>query len=394
MKWFDYSRMTTYTKQTRWRRVVMFVPMEVHTGGERYLKEVFTYLQRQGVAVEPIYLEHTTQERSGIALIIDCLLANLRFYYQARQLGDLTNVVFFEDFHLHPRLWLFNLLVHLTSGRLKTVVLVQLDLFYHTALSHRWARWLDERVVRIFLQQSSLILTNSEFTRQKVLSLGINPRKVTSVYCGYDGGLSIRSAESSASGKSQQRILFVGQCAEYKGIEFLLRAMPMISGQVALDIVGDTTAELDYFIKLQHVVTALGLESQVTFHGHVSDKAMLAQFYQRANVFVLPSLVEGFGIVLLDAMSFGLPIVATWVGAIPELVQDGVNGLLVPPADPATLAAAIDKLLASPELRRKYGENGLRFVQQHGDFYSWEAVGERVLGVLEPLLSEQVFSVL
>jgi len=136
------------------RHVVIFIPREVHTGGERYLVEVYGYLQRQGVPVKPIYLEHTTQERSGVALLIDCLLANLRFYFQARHLGDLTQVVLFEDFHLHPRLWLFNLLVRLVSGRLKTVVLVQSDLFYHTALRHRWARWLDEKVVRIFLEQS------------------------------------------------------------------------------------------------------------------------------------------------------------------------------------------------------------------------------------------------
>lgn len=380
--------MTASFNKANRRRVIMFLPRKVHTGGQRYLVEIFDHLQCQGVAVEPIYLELTTQERSGIALVIDCLLANLRFYCQARQLGALTQVVFFEDLHLHPRLWLFNFLVHLTSGRLKTVVLVQSDLFYHTALNHRWARWLDERVVRIFLQQSSLILTNSEFTYQRVLSLGMNPRKTTVIYCGFDGGLSVRSAEAPVAGKSQQHIIFVGQCAVCKGIEFLLRAMPMIPGQMALDIVGDTAAEPGYFIKLQHLVTALGLASRVIFYGHVSDKTVLAQFYQRANVFVLPSLVEGFGIVLLEAMSYGLPIVATRVGAIPELVQDGINGLLVPPADPAALAAAIRRVLDSPTLQEQYGRAGYNYIADRRKFYSWEAVGKRALQAMHPLLQE------
>jgi glycosyltransferase involved in cell wall biosynthesis len=255
-------------------------------------------------------------------------------------------------------------------------------------LSHRWARWLDERVVRIFLQQSSLILTNSKFTYQRVLSLGMNPRKATAIYCGYDGDLRIRSAEVPESGINQQHILFVGQCVECKGIEFLLRAMPMIPGQVALDIVGNTTAEPGYFIKLQHLVKTLGLASQVIFHGHVSDKTVLAQFYQRTNVFVLPSLVEGFGIVLLDAMSFGLPIVATRVGAIPELVQDGVNGLLVPPADPAALAEAIRRVLDSPALQEQYGRAGYNYIAERREFYSWEAVGQRALSAMSPLLEK------
>jgi len=162
--------------------------------------------------------------------------------------------------------------------------------------------------------------------------------------------------------------------------------MPMLSDQVTLDIVGDTAAEPGYYIKLQHLVKELGLESKVSFHGHVGDKAMLAQFYQRADVFVLPSVVEGFGIVLLDAMSFRLPIVATLVGAIPELVQHGVNGLLVPPANPTALAEAIRHLLDSPTLREQYGQAGHNFITERREFYSWEAVGERVLQAMQPLL--------
>jgi len=370
------------------RRVVMFMPQKVHTGGERYLAEIFDHLQCQGVLVEPIYLENTTRERRGIALVMDCLLANFRFYCQVKQLSDLANVVFFEDFHLHPRLWLFNVLIRLTIGRLKTIVLVQSELFYHTALSHRWAMWLDERVVRVFLKQSSLILTNSEFTYQRVLSLGMNPHKVTAIFCGYDGNLLIRSAAAPAAWENRQRILFVGQCAECKGIEFLLRAMPMITSHIALDIVGDTTAEPSYFTKLQHLIMVLGLESRVSFHGHVNDKTILAQFYQHSDVFVLPSLVEGFGIVLLDAMSFGLPIVATHVGAIPELVQDGVNGSLVPPADPAALAEAIRRVLDSPTLHEQYGRAGYNFIAERREFYSWEAVGKRALQAMQPLLYE------
>ena len=89
------------------RRVAMFMRQQVHTGGERYLVEVFTYLQRHGVPVEPIYLRHSTEAHHGPGLVLDCLLANFRLFRQARELGDLSDVVFFEDFHRPPRPYLF-----------------------------------------------------------------------------------------------------------------------------------------------------------------------------------------------------------------------------------------------------------------------------------------------
>ncbi len=390
-KRFEKALMAASPDQTNYHCVIMFLPRKAYTGGERYLMEVFTYLQSQGVPVEPIYVEHSTEGRHGVYLVMDCLLTNLCFFLQARRLGKLSNVVFFEDFHFHPRLWLFNLLVRLTSGPLRAVVLMQSALFYHSALKNRWARWLDDWVIRVFLCKASLILTNSEFTRQEILSLGINLNQVKAIYCGYEQVLMAESKEVPATGESKdpKRILFVGQCVEVKGIEFLVRAIPMLSDRRAiLDLVGNTAAEPGYFTRLRQVVKELNLQDRVIFHGYISDKAALAQFYQHADVFVLPSLVEGFGIVLLDAMSFSLPIVATRVGAIPELVEDGVNGILVPPADPEALAIAIDKMLASLDLRRRYRENGYAFITSKRNLYSWEAVGERAFQAMQPLLKE------
>ena len=369
--------------------VVMFVPKEVHTGGERYLMEVFVYFQRQGLHVEPIYIKQSDQERRGISLILNCLADSFRYYFQVRKLDNLSEVIFFEDFHLHPRLWLFNILMGFTTGKLRFIVLMQLALFYHKELKRRWVGWLDRVVVRQFLRKSSLILTNSNFTKQEVSSLGIDLRKVRVIYCGYEGYLETELTPKKMDHREQKRILFVGQCAEYKGLEFLLQAVSMLSESGAiLDVVGNTAAEPEYFSQLNKTIEELEIHYQVIFHGHISDKAELAKFYQNSDVFVLPSLVEGFGIVLLDAMSFALPVVATRVGAIPELVEDGVNGLLVPPADPLALSKAIDHLLGSSALRERYGRAGYDFVSTHREFFSWEAVGERALEAMKPLLKE------
>lgn len=370
-------------------QVIIFRCRDIHTGGERYLAEIHAYLERQGVKVIPLWLDGLPRWPRRLGLVADCLISNFWLFFHVRRLGDVSGALFFEDFHLHPRLWLCNELIRRRTRQLRLVILMQSSLFYHNAVQNLLSRKLDEWAIRLFFRQAVLILCNSKFSQSEVITAGISPTKTVIVHCGHEIALRPSPIHRQANPDGTYHLLFVGQCASVKGLEYLLQAVALLKGrEVVLDIVGNTAAEPAYFIKLSNLVTQLGLADRVNFHGHVSDKAKLAQCYEEATIFVLPSLVEGFGIVLLDAMSFGLPIVATKVGAIPELVEDGVNGLLVSPADPAALAVTIDKLLTSPELRWEYGRNGLHLAQQDRDLYSWEAVGERVLQAIQPLLKE------
>ena len=100
----------------------------------------------------------------------------------------------------------------------------------------------------------------------------------------------------------------------------------------------------------------------------------LDQYYQTASIFCLPTYQEPFGIVFIEAMAARLPIVATRVGAIPELVQDGINGRLVEPGDIQSLANALSELLDDPEISRRFGERSYQLTRER---YSWQAVGKR-----------------
>lgn len=119
---------------------------------------------------------------------------------------------------------------------------------------------------------------------------------------------------------------------------------------------------------------ALGLGETVALLGDVS-REQLADEYVNADLFCLPSVQEGFGIVFLEAMAAGLPVVACRAAAIPEVVEDGVTGVLVPPRDPGALAEAMRDLLASPERRRTMGEAGRHAVAR----FTPERVAARLL---------------
>lgn len=122
------------------------------------------------------------------------------------------------------------------------------------------------------------------------------------------------------------------------------------------------------------------LPDGVTFHGPLNHAA-LAQLYARAEVFVLPTLREAFGLSLLEAMSFGLPVVATRIEAIPEIVVDGETGLLVPARDAGALGGALSALLADPARARRMGAAGRsRALTRFG----WQRAATEMLRVLSP----------
>jgi glycosyltransferase involved in cell wall biosynthesis len=125
---------------------------------------------------------------------------------------------------------------------------------------------------------------------------------------------------------------------------------------------------------------SLGIADAVDFLGYVDDPAdvELPRLYAAADVFVLPSLREGFGFVLLEAMASGLPIVASNASAIPEVVGDA--GILVPAQDAGALAKALARLIADPEGREEIGRRGRQRVEER---YTWDKTVDRVLSVYE-----------
>lgn len=118
------------------------------------------------------------------------------------------------------------------------------------------------------------------------------------------------------------------------------------------------------------------------------DRLSLLSYYQNADIFVLPSIIfqnqtEGLGVVLLEAMASGVPVIGSNIGGIPDIIKDNVNGLLVPPGDSRALAMSIIMILQDPDLAERLRKAGLETVKEH---FSWNAITEQFIDIYRDLL--------
>jgi glycosyltransferase involved in cell wall biosynthesis len=176
-------------------------------------------------------------------------------------------------------------------------------------------------------------------------------------------------------------IVIVGKTEDKKkGVPYLLEAVRLLKGDVdvRVNVVGKQGDGDWYGSKLTR---ELGIEDRVTFTGHVSTEE-LVRLYSSAGVAVTASIYEGFGLPAAEAMACGTPVIATRAGALPEIVGDGGTGILVPPADPPALAAAIKRVLGDRTLRERMGQAARRRIEER---FSWEAAARKTLEVYREL---------
>ena len=171
---------------------------------------------------------------------------------------------------------------------------------------------------------------------------------------------------------NEKIIAFVGSLYPVKGLRYLIKAMKFMieeTKNVRLMFVGDGEESEE----LESLVEEFGLKERVKFIGRVQNEE-IPQYMAASDVFVLPSLSEGFPNVVLEAMASGLPIVATKVGGLPEIIRDGENGFLVEPKNPKEIAEKVLLILEDDELRERMSRNNKDRVKE----YTLESVVERL----------------
>ncbi len=164
------------------------------------------------------------------------------------------------------------------------------------------------------------------------------------------------------------RLLFLGNVIPLKGLHVLLEALSHVTFDFRLDVVGSLTVDPTYARKMQEKAKSYGLSSKVFFHGILDGEALIERF-EHAQVMVMPSSYEGFGIAYLEGMGFGLPAIATTSGAASEFITNGENGYLIPPENSLVLAERLTTLANDQELLARMSINALKCYQQQP---SWE----------------------
>jgi glycosyltransferase involved in cell wall biosynthesis len=182
-------------------------------------------------------------------------------------------------------------------------------------------------------------------------------------------------------GQDSCTVLYAGRLEYCKGVLPLLRSVPLVASAfpaVRYLIAGGRHTSIDD-AQLGQALDVDGVRRRVHLLGHL-HWPQLIELYAQATIFVAPSFYESFGISILEAMACGLPVVATTAGGIPEVVEDGVTGLLVPPGDPQALAQAATSLLRDPALRQRMGQAGRERVLSS---FTVERVADQSLAVYQ-----------
>lgn len=230
---------------------------------------------------------------------------------------------------------------------------------YHTRIDKRWHVRLDQLCTRL----SHRVIAVSQHTAEHMITQEGAPHdKIDVVLNGIDFARVKLSEHYDRERVRRQFVdagshllLIAARLHPEKGYEYLFQAMATLKqrfdGRIKLLVAG-SGALLDHY---QQMVRWLGCDDVVLFLGFRKD---LPDLMAAADLFVLPSVAEAFGLVLTEALCLGTPVVATRVGGIPEIVDDGVDGVLVPPADGEALADAVARLLNDPERRQRMAGAG------------------------------------
>jgi len=215
----------------------------------------------------------------------------------------------------------------------------------------RLALAIDARLERRHVRRADRVITTSAYSAGRIAKFyGVDRDKIAVVPELIDLDSWQRTLSEAPREEGPPRILTVAHLYPRKGVDTLLRSFANVSCEAILRVVG-TGPERDH---LEHLAQTLGIADRVAFLGHLPFADLVAE-YRNAAIFALPTEQEGFGIVFLEAMASSLPIVATRVAAVPEVVTDG---LLVDPGDEPALTASIDRLLGDAALRTRLGQAG------------------------------------
>ena len=299
--------------------LVIYGSLDTLSGGYLYDRKLVEYLRAQGDRVEIISLPW----RNYAAPLVD----NFRFRL------PLHVDILIQDELNHPSLIFAN------RGKHPYPIVSLVHHLRCSELRLKWQNGFYRALEKTYLESVDGFIFNSKTTESVVHQLvGISKTSIVAYPPTDRFSQSITEMEIiSRSYSNPLRILFLGNVIKRKGLHILLEAVKGLTSKVSVDIVGGLDSEPAYVRQIQEIIIANALSSFVFLHGSL-NKEPLVEKLKQAHVLAVPSSYEGFGIVYLEGMSFGLPAIGTTAGAAGEIISDGVDGFLIPPGNADLLA--------------------------------------------------------
>lgn len=348
------------------------------TGGELYNYQIAQYFEAANLEQEFVSLhKYRHYLRLGRLPIVGDLIITIILAVALYRCDG----ILIED-HYFSRYLLLTNLIQKYIRKNKIAIVVHLFHPYDSCdpcvIRRLMYRWLE----RFYLSFGDVIVLSSEYSKREVVSLGIAPSRLHVFQPGLDREKFAIVPPVEELGQKERKILCVANYIPRKGLQYLIEAYAQANrNEFKLHLVGNVKDNAVYYRKLKKQVALLGLEDDVYFHNG-EDQDNIKRLYATSDIFVLPSLKETFGIVLIEAMHYRLPIITTNTSAMPDLVADGKNGLLVPPKDVQAMAWALSRMISSPLLRQRMGEIGYQSMK---DAYAWEDTSSRFLSLVHTL---------
>ncbi len=343
-------------------RVGLILYGSIHTlsGGFIYDRKLVEHLQNQGDEITILSMPWEKYSR--------LLLQNWQKEWRDR-IADLKVDILLQDELNHPSLfWLNQKIRQQIDFPIISIVHHLRSSEKHPPLALAFYRQIEKK----YLHTVDGFIFNSQTTRKTVEDLSGKPVSgIVAHPAGdlYGIGMDREEVISRCQNEGPLKILFVGNLIPRKGLHTLLLALENLSElNWTLEIVGRQDVDPDYVAELKKQVMRGGLDSRVTWLDRLEDEQMKLVF-RRSQVLVMPSSYEGFGIVYLEGMAFGLPAIASLAGAAHEIITPGKNGVLVPPEDVGAMETVLRKLCKD----RNYLETlSLGAWQRFAEFPSWE----------------------
>jgi starch synthase len=359
-------------------------------------REIGTHLRVQGIGTAPaLPFQDARHQR-----LLDSLYRNL----------VMTGLVKDADI-IHCHTWY----VHFAGCLLRELLGVPLVLTTHSLEPHRsWKKeqlgsgyqvssWLEKTAY----QNADGVIAVSHAMKEDVQTLyGVPPGKIRVIYNGIDTGFykpAFSRETLSAYGINPDKpfLLFVGRITRQKGITHLVNAIPYLQPgvQIVLCAGAPDTEHIAQEMREKVAQARASTRNKIIWIPEIVPREHLVFFYSNAALFVCPSIYEPFGLINIEAMACGTPVVASAVGGIPEIVVHDHTGCLVPfeptpvgfePKEPeqfsADLAAAINQLLSSPERLRAMGAEARKRVEAH---FSWQHIAAQTLAYYRELINDK-----